>query len=194
VATLSAPGATRAVSAHPGRVYHLGADRITWDGGGADVPGAIDLLAGYGPLLVLSPTELDTLDPATGTRAPLATGFADARAVALGPAGTYLVVTATSLLSVAPAADPAPTPGTVTPLLSGLVDARAAAIDARARVYVIQGAPPELWRVDDGALTRIARWLDDPRDLHFGVGGLLPPENAYIAGGDGTLDYVRPPP
>ena len=77
-------------------------------------------------------------------------------------------------------------------LAEGLTDARAAATDTRGRVYVAQGAPTELWRVDPGGLVSMARWLGDTRDLQFGLGGLLAVENVYIANGAGSVDYVRP--
>jgi hypothetical protein len=177
----------RAVATHPRRMYTLVEDAITWEGGSASVPGAVDFLAGFGPLVVLFPDAVDTLDPDTGTRARLVAGIHDARAVALGTEGTYLVVTADSVLSVSAT-------GAVTPLATGLVNARAAVMDDRSRVYVAQGEPSELWRIDPSGLVRIARWLEEPRDLQFGTGGAFPTENAYIAAGDGTLDYVRPPP
>lgn len=185
--------AAEAVSAHPGRVYVLRDGRVDVHvGTGAmlgspvdafHVPGAVDIVAGYEGLVVLHP---DRLEAHVGKeRLPLARGLRSARSVALGPDGGYLVVTATTLLRVAE--------GVVTTLAEGLTDARAAATDAKGRVYVVQGDPPELFRVDATGPTSIAKWLGDARDLHFGIGATLPPENLYVANGVGTLDYVRPP-
>ncbi|MDP2311419.1 MAG: hypothetical protein Q8P41_00825 [Pseudomonadota bacterium] len=177
-----------AVSTHPDRLFVLRGGRVTWPGGGVDLPGAVDILGGYDDRLVaLYPDALELLDLAAGTRVRLPLGVPDARTVALGPEGAYLVVTEHTLLSIA-------VDGTIATLARDLVDARAAAVDPKGRVYVAQGDPEDLWRVDGPALTSIARWLGDPRDLHFGFGAHLPPENAYVANGTGTLDYVRPPP
>ncbi len=175
-----------AVAVSPTREYALRQGRVTWDGGALDVPGAIDLTVGYDGLVVLFPDAVEHVDPDTGARrrVPLP---GVARAVSLGPDGTCLVVSETTLYRLG--AD-----DTLTPLATSLVDARAATIDAKGRVFVAQGAPEELWRVEPAGLVSVARWLGDPRDLQFGVGGLLPAENLYLANGAGTLDYVRPPP
>ncbi|MES2641221.1 MAG: hypothetical protein V4850_17155 [Myxococcota bacterium] len=177
-----------AVATHPGRAYVLRDGRVTWAGGGLDVPGAIDILGGYDALIVLYPDRLSRVDPDTGTRRdqPFAPGLV-ARSVALGPDGGYLVVSESALHHVSAS-------GTVSLVTANLVDARAATLDAKGRVYLAQGAPEELWRVDPTGLVSVARWLGDPKDLQFGLGGLLSVENTYIANGAGTLDYVRPPP
>ena len=39
----------------------------------------------------------------------------------------------------------------------------------------------------------VARYLQDVVDLHFGVGGLLHPDNAYLLTRDGRVEYVRVP-
>ncbi len=185
------PSPASAVSADSRRAYVLREGRASWDGGESVTPGAVDLLAGYDTLLVLTPTTLHAVAPDAKSRL-FSSGFTGARAVTLGASGGYLVVSEDTLWSVPGASDGGPS--TATPLLTGLVDARAAAIDARERVYVVQGDPRGLWRVEDGRLTRMARWLDAANDLHFGVGGAFPAEQAYIATGTGTVDYVRPPP
>lgn len=82
-------------------------------------------------------------------------------------------------------------------LASGLADPRAAAVDANGRVYVACGADSTLFRVDPepggtNQLTAVSRHLGDVRDLAFGIGGLFPPENLYIADGSGSITYVRP--
>lgn len=176
------------VTVHPGRVYVRRGSTITWEGGSVEAPGVIDVLAGYDALALLYPDRLE-LDarfetpPGPTIRVPL--GRSDARAVALGPDG-YLVVTESTLLAL-------DQQGVTHILADGLLDARAAATDAKGRIYVAQGHPSELWRLDGGQLVSVARWLGDPRDLHFGLGGLLPTENIYVANGSGSLDYLRPP-
>lgn len=175
----------QAVTAHPGRRYVLRDGRVTGGEAPLAVHGAVDILAGYDALVVLRSDRLSAFDP-DGREHPLTAGLTDARSVALGPDDTYLVVTRESLVRVDRA-------GAITTLARGLVDARAAATDAKGRVYVAHGDPQELWRVDPTGLVSIARWLGDPRDLHFGIGGLLAVENTYIANGSGTVDYVRPP-
>ena len=180
--------AADALTVHPRRVYLRRGGVIAWDDASVDAPGALDIQAGYDVLAVLYADRLvlDGRFGAHGEPRPdrtIALGRTEAHTVALGPSG-YLVVTESALLAVDPG---------VKVLVDGLVDARAAATDARGRVYVVQGAPPELWRVDDGKLVSIARWLGDPRDIHFGLGGVFPAENLYIATGMGTLEYVRPP-
>lgn len=175
------------VTVHPGVTYVRRGGTVTYDGGEIDVAGAVDILAGYDELAVLYPDRL-VLDGRFGHVGPptpdrvVPLGRADARAVALGPTG-YLVTTPTALLAVN--AD-------IRVLAEGLTDARAAATDTRGRVYVAQGAPTELWRVDAGGLVSMARWLGATRDLQFGLGGLLAVENVYIANGAGSVDYVRP--
>ncbi len=177
-----------AVAADPNRTYVLRAGRVTWPGGGLDTPGAVDVLAGYGELVVLYPDAYEHIDVATGARTRLRLGERDdARAIALGPDESYLVVTPDSVYRTV-------STGGLRPVVTDLVDARAAAMDGKGRLYVAHGDPEELWRVDPGGLSSVARWLGDPRDLQFGVGGLLPLENTYVANGMGTLDYVRPPP
>lgn len=181
------PAVGRAVSTHPGVVYVLADEQVS-AGPGATVstPGAVDVLAGYDEVVVAYPDRLDlhALDASTRRAVPVA----GVRAVALGPPGEYLVVTADALFRVDATG--------VHPLVTGLVDARAASTDARGHVYVAHGAPTELFRLDDATspatLAPVAKWLGDVRDLQFGVGP-FPPQNLYIATGDGTLDYVRPP-
>jgi hypothetical protein len=180
--------AADALTVHPRRVYLRRGGVIAWDDTSVDAPGALDIQAGYDVLAVLYADRLvlDGRFGALGAPLPdrtIALDRTDARTVALGPSG-YLVVTESALLAVDPG---------VKVLVDGLVDARAAVTDAKGRVYVVQGSPSELWRVDDGKLVSIARWLGDPRDLHFGLGGVFPAENLYIATGMGTLEYVRPP-
>ncbi len=188
-----------AVSVHPGRTYSLDEKGVSWwspdynDSGGIvgePPPSEVDLLAGYDELATLQRRGL-VLWPLDKKSIPRDVAVPESRAVALGPPSTYLVVTPTTLYTVS-AEDVA------TPLVTGLTDARAAATDANGRVYVAQGAPTELWRVEPvpggpARLVSVAKYLGDVRDLHFGIGGLLPRENLYIANGAGSVDYVRPP-
>ncbi len=84
--------------------------------------------------------------------------------------------------------------GEQTEIVAGLVDARALTIDREGRPWVVHGAPPVLARVVDGTPQRVARYLGDPSDIHFGIGaGMLPTENLYIADRKGTIDYVHVP-
>jgi hypothetical protein len=154
-----------------------------------EVPGAVDMVAGWDTLMVLTPDGLSAVDSDQGTSTPVASGFGDARAVALGPSQTYLVVTPTTLWQVT-------REGKRSELATDLTDARAAATDGQGRVYVVSGAPEELWRVEPAGapMTRIARYVGDVRDAHFGTGGLLPSDTLYLATGDGTLTYLKPPP
>lgn len=183
--TLVRPGPAEAVTTHPARTYVLAGGRVTWEGGAIEVPGAVDVLAGWTGLLVLTPTTVVAVDPATGARTDRATDLEGARSLALGPAGEALVVTATSLLVLPPEGPPRVA-------VHGLIDARAAATDANGRVFV--AADGALWRIDGGAPVLAARYLGDPRDLHFGSGDLLPNDHIYIATGGGSVDYLRPAP
>lgn len=179
--------AADAVSVGPQNEYVLRGGRVSWDGGSVDVPDAVDVIAGYDELLVLFPDSYARIDTGNGLRRSWQLGSIDARSIALGPEGSYLVVSDDTLYRLYSG-------GGFSALVTGLVDARAAAVDAKGRIYVVHGTPQELWRLDPEGLVSVARWLGDPNDLHFGLGGLLPQENIYIANGAGTIDYVRPGP
>ena len=165
------PGTATAVCTQPGRIMTLHDGVID----GVAVAGAIDLLCSWhDEILVLWPDAVRTLGGEKRWG-----GLADARALSLGPDGSVLVVTRTALLR-----DGSP--------VVELTDGRAAATDRQGRIFVADGET--LWRVDGSTKTVAARWLSDPRDLHFGAGELLPGENLYVASGGGTVDYLRPAP
>ena len=174
-----------AVSGTPGHTWYLRKGQLEGGERALAVPGAVDVLGGWEGLLVLYPDHVERVNTSSLERTPVRLPVGDARAIALGPTGAYLVVTPAALLELQG--------DTANTLVAGLVDARAAATDTRGRIYVAQGKDPALYRVDAGTLTLVAQYLDDPRDLHFGVGGLLPVENVYVANGAGTVDYLRPP-
>lgn len=178
-------GAADAVSTHPGRVYVLRDGVVRWPGGEARVDGAIDVAGGWDALWVLTPDTLWAVDPATGEKTARATGLDGARAVALGPEPEALVVTRDAVVAIGPG-------GGARALATGLVGPRAACTDARGRVFVAAGEDPALWRLDAAGPVLAARYLGDVRDLHVGLGGLLPAENLYLAVGTGSIDYLRP--
>lgn len=151
-----------------------------------EAAGARDLLAWCDDLvLVAQESGIIAWDPSSGVVSPWASDLPVVRALALAPdcSGALAVVADGVWLA---------SPNGSRPLATGLTDARAAAVDATGRVWVIQGDPPELGQLDGGVFRTFARYLGAPRDLHFGVGApLLPTDAAYLADGEGTLDYVR---
>ncbi len=175
-----------AIAVNPTHLYALADGVLTVEGVTVPVPGAVDIAASWNPeLWVLYPDRIELLaTDLTSTR--LVSGLAGARAVNLGPQSEMLVTLATEVRAYDAV-------GASRSIVGGLVDARMAAADESGRVYVVQGSPSELFRVDDGQLTLIARFLDDPRDLQFGRGQLLPRTFAYFATGNGRVDYVVVP-
>lgn len=163
--------------------FRLYPDHLEWPGGRHDQAGAVDILDRGDGALLLFPDRLEWW-PNDRPHETLATGLSAPRALANVAGGHVVVVCADRLLDTADLAHP---------LLTGLVDARAAAADGGGRLYVVQGDPPELSRVDGGALTLVARHLGDVRDMVFGGGSLLPRENVYLLRAEGQVDYLRPP-
>jgi hypothetical protein len=195
-ATLFLPGSARAVGAHRDRVYALETDRLAvygWpvEGGPAvpvrswPLPGALDLQSWCGEsVLVAFPDRVERVEPESGTRVVLAGGLAGVRGVGLGapPCERAWVATAAGLVEL----------GVEGPLRRvELPDARAVAVDDRGRTWALHGAPPVLSVLAPSGPTEIAGHLGDARDLHFGTGGLLPPDNVYLASGEGGVDYAR---
>lgn len=186
-----------AVTAQSDRIYALSGGVIfagpwpaagqPWAGAPAlRVPAPRDLQADCAPgVLIATATGVERWDGVSPTTTPLATDLPGVRALALAPdCGGALTLTAETLWQLGPTGR--------TSLATGLVDARAVATDLQGRVWVVQGAPSELGRVEGGVFHTFARYLGDPRDLHFGIGAhLLPADAAYLADGEGTLDYVR---
>lgn len=146
-----------------------------------EAPGAVDLLARAEGVWVAFPDRMEWygLDGQRATdRIPCAP-----RAVAPGPETRPLILCEDRLLDMV---HPDP------PLATGLVDARATAMDDRGRIYVVQGTPPQLYRVEAG-LQLVARFLGEVEDVAFGRGPLLPRENLYLLRAEGQVDYLRPP-
>lgn len=152
-------------------------------------PGVRDLQAWCDDTVLLGdPASVTAWDPNTGETSLWADGLPGLRALALGGGqgcDWLTVVTEDAVRAV--------TPSGSTELIGGLVSPRAAAVDRSGRLWVIAGTPPVMSRVEGGRATEFARFLGDPRDLQFGMGGLLPPSNGYLPNGSGTLDYVHAP-
>ena len=180
------PVPTDAIAVSPNHRYALRAGHVDYEGTRLPVPGAVDIAATWNPdLWVLYPDRVEIWDPDRHART-IVTGLSGARALTLGPQDEMLVTLPTEVRAYR--AD-----GRGRTLVTGLVNARFSATDEPGRVYVVQGDEPELFRVDDGTLTRIARFLDDPRDLQFGRGQSLVPTFAYLATASGRVDYVQVP-
>jgi len=186
-ATLSPrePTPALAVAQTPAGVWTL-ADGVVRDPGGHahPAPGAIDLAGTwFGDVWALYPDHVDAFG-ADGGVTRRAEGFMGARALNLGPEGRMLLTTPTSVATVDEA-------GRLTPLVDGLVDARVAVSDLAGGVWIAMGADPALYRLVDGVPQRFARFLEDPRDLQFGMGPHLDPSMVWIASGAGRVDYVQ---
>lgn len=174
----------RAVTASRAGIFTVDGARLRGPGIDLPAPGALDVAAAWDDRLwVLYPDRLVAVDPRDAREEPRVAGLVDARAVALAPPPRMVVVTATAVLAVDAA-------GAATPLADGLVDARAAAVDAEGGVYVAAGSPPEVWRYGSGPPARVARFLEDPRDLHLTVRPPFPPDRLWIAAGAGRVDYL----
>lgn len=187
-ATRIAEGPVDAVTVGGAATWVLAAGEVRGPGGRVPVPGAVDLAAAWDDRVwVLTATGVSAVDPATGAVAPVVDGLPGARALALGPSPTMLVLGADTLHAVEP-------DGRRRTLVGGLVDARAVAADARGRLWVIQGEPSELYRIEGDGPARLARFLDSPTDLQFAVGARFPPGTAYLASAAGRVDYVPFPP
>lgn len=176
-----------AVTATRRGVYTLDGSRLRGPELDQAAPGAVDLAAGWDDRLwLLYPDHLDAVDAGDGSVSRVADGLDRARALGLTPPPTMMVVTHDSVLLVDAA-------GAVRPVASGLEDPRAAAMDAGGRVWVATGSPGQLFRFEAGQPVRVARYLDDPRDLHFTVIDPFPPDRLWIASGAGRVDYVAAP-
>ena len=193
-------GDCSAVSMSPRDAYALCDGQLTW--GALPAPGA--LAQGWsrkaapgvrdvqvwcdGTVMLGDPASVTSWDPATGETSLWAEGLPGLRALALGGGegcDWLTVVAGDRVLAVTPTGQSA--------LAEGLVAPRAAAVDRQGRLWVVAGEPAVLSQVTGGKAQEFARYLGDPRDLQFGLGGLLPPSNGYLADGQGTLDYVYAP-
>lgn len=181
-----APNATDAVAVSPTHLFALREGVLDYEGQALPAPAAVDVAATwYSDTWVLYPDRIDAWSLDLERRA-VAEGFQGARAVNLGPEGEMLVTFPTEVRAYT-------AEGRFRVVIAGLEAARVAATDDWGRVYLIQGAEPQLYRLDDGALTLIARFLDAPTDLQFGRGPTLAHTFAYMATGSGRVDYVQVP-
>lgn len=64
-------------------------------------------------------------------------------------------------------------------------------VSADGGVWAVHRASPVLSLLRDGLPEVRARHLGDVRAVQFGGGGIWAPENAYLASGEGRLDYAR---
>lgn len=190
----------QAVTAHTDRVVVLSGDTLlhaaypleqpaTWERG-PTVPGAVDVLSWCeGAVLVATSTDVWVWTPGEATLTPWGVGLSGITRLALRPEPTCagaLVVTESAVVAVGP--------GSAAPLVGGLTAPRAACIDGAGQIWVVAGAPPVLSVVTDGKPQVFAKHLDEPTDVHFGVGrGVLPENNLYISDKDGTITYVHVP-
>lgn len=188
-----------AVSTHQARAYVLVGDTLrlgrhdaasgTWTWQSRPLQGARDLLAWCDlRLLAVTHGEILEVDP-TGATSPevwLRDQFG-LRGLALDaerPCEGVLAFSDHQLLFVTPA-------GEAEVILERQVELRAVATDGEGRTWIVHGTPPRLSVLVEGKPQTFAHYLGDPRDLHFGTGDLLKPDNVYLADGGGTLDYLR---
>jgi hypothetical protein len=194
-ATLLVAGEAKAVGAHAQRLEVLRRDRIdvyTWPADGPPAmlatwptPGAVDLQSWCEEtLLVAYPDRIDRMDPETGAMTPYATGLEDVRSLCLGAkvCETTWVATRDALVNLGPEGVRQRVP---------IDNPHAVAIDSQGTTWALHGEPRLLSAVLTQGPTVIARHLGDARDVHFGPGGLLPPQNVYLAAGEGGVDYAR---
>jgi hypothetical protein len=195
--TLSSTGGD-AITCHPDQIITRAGDTVRWGPlpdpgqtlvttGEALVPGADDLQAWYGAdVLVTTPTGIVRLNTATRAQAPFGPPVAGVRGITIQPERTAIVVTADAIHKVTADASEV--------WAIGLVDADTVAMDAQGRAWVTHNRPRVLAVVDRDGPQTVARYLDQPVSLHFGAGGLLRPDNAYMSEASGTVEYVQVPP
>ena len=191
--------AVDSVSASPSRIFVLQGSTLRqapWPpapvlalSAGIEASGALQVQAWcQDQVMITRAGGLSLMDPGDGTQQPFGPPLAGARGGILGPdpdCASAVVLTDDTLLRVRAT--------TVEPLLEGAIAPRTAAVDEQGRIWLVNGEPPVLSLVADGTAVTVARYLGQPRALNFGSGGLLHPQDAYIACADGSLDYVRVP-
>lgn len=192
-------GEAHAVSTHEARAYALAGDTLrvgsldaasgTWTWQARPLQGARDLLAWCDErLLGVTHGEVIEVDP-SGASSPSTwlEGQFGLRGLSLDaarPCEGVLVFSDHQLLFVSPE-------GEAEVILERQVELRAVATDGDHRTWIVHGTPPRLSVLVDGKPQTFAHYLGDPRDIHFGTGALLKPDNIYLADGGGTLDYLR---
>ena len=195
-AALVLDGDARLVAALPDRLFAVHGDVLEWTprgapfpgavGGSMSLPGAVDLLAWCdGDLLVAYADHLELWRVGQEAVRPFGASLDHIRAVAMGSpvCGTALVLTDDTLWSV-------PATGAPVALARGLQAPRAVASDRLGRAWIVSGEPAALGRLEGSSLVPVAT-LGDVRDVVFGQTGLYKPHNAYLAEGDGRIEYVH---
>jgi hypothetical protein len=189
-------GDARLVAALPDRLFAVHGDVLEWMprdgafpgavGGSMSLPGAVDLLAWCdGDLLVAYATHLELWRVGQEAVRPFGPAVDHVRAVAMGSPDcrSALALTDDAVWSV-------PASGAAVALARDLKAPRAIASDRLGRVWIVSGEPAQLGRLDGSSLVPVAG-LGDVRDVVFGQTGLYKPHNAYLAEGDGRIEYVH---
>jgi hypothetical protein len=190
-------GDTRLIAVHKDRLFAMQGDALRWVpiatafegavGGSQPMPGVVDLVAWCeSDLLVAYADHLALWRIGQEAERPFGEPIAEVRGVALGSddCSTLLVLTADAVWSTQASGPPRR-------IVRGLVEPRAVASDALGRVWVVSGEPPSLGRVEAGSLVPVAKRLGDVKDFFFGHQGLYSQQNAYLAEGDGQIEYVH---
>ena len=195
-ATVALDGDARLVAAVPDRLFAVHGDVLEWTprgasfpgavGGSMSLPGAVDLLAWCdGDLLVAYADHMALWRVGQEAERPFGAPLDRIRAVAMGSpdCGSALALTDDALWSV-------PATGAPVQLARDLKAPRAVASDRLGRVWIVSGEPAALGRLDGSSLVPVAS-VGDARDVVFGQTGLYKPHNAYLAEGDGRIEYVH---
>ncbi len=195
-ATVALDGDARLVAALPDRLFAVHGDVLEWTfrgasfpqagGGSQNLPGLVDLLAWCdGQLLLAYADHLELWRLGQEVERGFGGPLEHIRAIAPGApdCGSVLALTDDALWSVSVA-------GTPVQLAHELKAPRAVASDRLGRVWIVSGDPTTLARLDGSSLVPVAG-VGDVRDLVFGHMGLYKPHNAYLAEGDGRIEYVH---
>jgi hypothetical protein len=194
-AVLKDPLQARAITAHMSRIYVLHEDVLQWTTlplGAAEwkrlpAPGQTNDIQAWCDEVVLLATSdgLMRWIPDTGSITPMPWG---------GPAEHL------SLMTGAPCGEVVTSDqGTVTHhrgadatvIARDLGVIHALTVAADGSVWVVHRGAPVLSVLSGGLPEVRARHLGDVRAVQFGSGGIWAPENAYLASGEGRIDYAR---
>jgi aspartate/methionine/tyrosine aminotransferase len=195
-AAVALDGDARLVAALPDRLFAVHGDVLEWTprgaafpgavGGSMSLPGAVDLLAWCdGDLLVAYADHLELWRVGQEAVRPFGTSLDHIRAVAMGSPCLRLGARADRRRPLVGARD-----GCAVELARDLKAPRAVASDRLGRAWIVSGEPAALGRLDGSSLVPVAS-LGDVRDVVFGHTGLYKPHNAYLAEGDGRIEYVH---